>query len=124
MAIGQSTLKEPGAKPAASSPPQEASPAPSKSASSSEDGSEIARILGISVPVAVTLAERPMSIESLLAVTVGTILEFDVASDAELTLYAANQPIGKGLAVKVGENFGIRVTKIGTVRERIDAFHQ
>ena len=84
---------------------------------------EVARILGISVPISVTLAERDFRLEALTAVTVGTILEFEVPADAELTLYAANQPIGKGVAVKVGENFGIRVTRVGTVRERIDAFH-
>jgi flagellar motor switch protein FliN/FliY len=84
---------------------------------------EIARILGLSVPISVTLAERDFRLEALTSVTVGTILEFEVPADAELTLYAANQPIGKGVAVKVGENFGIRVTRIGTLRERIDAFH-
>ena len=82
----------------------------------------MARILRISVPISVTLAEKDFRLETLTAITVGTILEFDAASDAELTLYAANQPIGKGLAVKVGENFGLRVTSIGTIRERIDAF--
>ena len=85
---------------------------------------EIARILGISVPISVTLAERPFSLESLTAITVGTILEFETSADAELTLYAASQPVGKGVAVKVGENFGLQVTRIGTLRERIDAFHK
>jgi flagellar motor switch protein FliN/FliY len=88
-----------------------------------DPAAEVARILGISVPIAVTLAERPFNIETLTSLTVGTILEFDNPADAELTLYAANQPIAKGLAVKVGENFGLQITRIGTVRERIDAFH-
>lgn len=82
---------------------------------------EISRILGISVPVSVALAQRELSIESILAIAPGTILEFDVPSSSELTLYVGNQPVGRGEAVKVGENFGLRLTRIGTVRDRIDA---
>lgn len=82
---------------------------------------EVSRILGISVPVSVALAQREMSIEAILAITPGTILEFDVPSSSELSLYVGNQSIGRGEAVKVGENFGLRLTRIGTVRDRIDA---
>ncbi|MBI4717721.1 MAG: FliM/FliN family flagellar motor switch protein [Planctomycetes bacterium] len=79
------------------------------------------RILGLSVPVAVVLAERDMTVESILAVRVGTIIEFDVPFEAALTLYVANRPIGAGHAVKVGENFGLRLTSVGSVEQRIDA---
>jgi len=82
---------------------------------------ELARILGLSVPVAATLAETEMSIESILAITVGSILEFDVPVDAELTVYVGNRPVGRGQAVKTGENFGVTVTQIDTVAHRIGA---
>ena len=90
-------------------------------ATESSRAAEISRILGSSVPVSVALAQRELSIESILAIMPGTILEFDVPSSSELTLYVGNQPIGRGEAVKVGENFGLRLTRIGTVRDRIDA---
>jgi len=73
------------------------------------------------VPVTVTLAEREMTIESILEIAAGTILEFDIPFDSELTLNVANRSIGRGQAVKVGENFGLRVTYIEPVEERIDA---
>ncbi len=82
---------------------------------------ELDRILHLSVPVAVTLAERPMSIESILSLTVGSIIEFDVSFEADLTLSVADRPIGSGLAVKVGENFGLRLSTVGSVHDRIDA---
>lgn len=81
------------------------------------------RILSLSVPVTVSVAERDISIESLLQITVGTILEFEVPFDSDLTLYVADQPIGKGHAVKVGENFGLRITQIDTVQQRVRALH-
>ena len=82
---------------------------------------DLSRILGLSVPVCVVLAEREMCVEMILATKVGTIIEFDIPFDAELTLQAANQAIGKGFAVKVGENFGLRVTQAGSVAERLEA---
>ena len=82
---------------------------------------ELARILELSVPVAATLAETEMSVESILAITVGSILEFDVPVDSELTLYVGNRPVGRGQAVKTGENFGVTVTQIDTLSSRIDA---
>jgi flagellar motor switch protein FliN/FliY len=69
----------------------------------------------------VTLAEREMNIESLLAITVGTIIEFDVPFDAELPLKVADRPIAQGQAVKVGENFGLQISRVHTVHQRIDA---
>jgi flagellar motor switch/type III secretory pathway protein FliN len=82
---------------------------------------EIRRILGLSVPVSVSLAERDMPIKSILSLTVGSIIEFNIPFDADLTLRVANQPIGRGQAVKVGENFGLRMTSINDVHERIEA---
>ena len=55
-----------------------------------------------------------MRIDAILDIKVGTIIEFDVPFDSNLGLVAANRGIGSGQAVKVGENFGLRVAKIGT----------
>lgn len=82
---------------------------------------EVARILGLTVPCSVILAQRDMSIQSILAITVGTIIEFNVPFDADLTLYIANRSIARGQAIKVGENFGIRIHKIDSIEHRIDA---
>lgn len=81
----------------------------------------VARILALTVPVTVKLADRPMSVESILELAIGTIVEFDVPFDSDLVLEVANHPIGTGQAVKIGENFGLRVSRIGTVPERISA---
>lgn len=82
---------------------------------------EIQRILGLEVPVAVTLAQRDMSVQSILQIKVGTILEFDLPFNSDLILQVNNHPIGEGQAIKVGENFGLKLNTIGTVRDRIGA---
>lgn len=82
---------------------------------------DVSKILGLTVPVSVILTQRKMTIESLLNITVGTIIEFDMSFDAELKLQVVNQTIGRGHAVKIGENFGLRLTQINSVKDRIDA---
>lgn len=103
------------------SAPQSSTPPAGLRPPESPPRADIRRILGLSVPLSVTLAERDMPIETVLQITVGTIIEFNVPFDAELTLSVANSEIGKGQAVKIGENFGLQVTRIGTVPDRIDA---
>ena len=65
------------------------------------------------VPVIVVLAERDFSTGSVLKLTAGSIIEFDIASDSELTLMIANKYVATGRAVKIGENFGLRLLQCG-----------
>ncbi|MGQ9651880.1 MAG: FliM/FliN family flagellar motor switch protein [Phycisphaerae bacterium] len=81
------------------------------------------RILPLEVPVIVTLAERTMPLSKILALTPGSIIEFDKPSDELLDLMINNRRIGRGQAVKVGENFGLRVTMIGSVGNRVEAMN-
>lgn len=81
----------------------------------------VQRILRLRVPVIVRLAERAMLVSDVLRIRPGTILEFDRPVDTELDLLVGNREIGGGLAVKVGEHFGLRITRIGDVRERIES---
>ena len=83
--------------------------------------SELGGILRMRVPVIAVLAEREMPLHDVLRWTPGSIIEFDRSSDAELDLVVGNRTVGAGQAVKVGENFGIRITLIGEVDERIRA---
>lgn len=82
---------------------------------------EIERILKIEVPVIVRLAQCQMPMSRILGLTPGAIVEFDKPSDAELDLMINNKCIGQGQAVKVGENFGLRITRIGNLKEKIRA---
>jgi flagellar motor switch protein FliN/FliY len=85
-----------------------------KSSPSSSD--ELRRILRLQVPVIVKLAERKLSMSEVLRLGVGAIIEFSKASDEPLELLINNKAIGLGEAVKVGENFGLRITQVGDVK--------
>jgi len=108
--------------------PQESSPEPATASRSPHSPrpaeprkNEIERILKIEVPVIVRLAQCEMPMSRILGLTPGAIVEFDKPSDAELDLMINNKCIGQGQAVKVGENFGLRITRIGNIKEKIRA---
>jgi flagellar motor switch protein FliN/FliY len=83
--------------------------------------SDVQRILRLQVPVIVKLAERKLSLSEVLRLGNGAIIEFSRASDEPLELMINNKTIGLGETVKVGENFGLRITHIGDVRQIIQS---
>ncbi len=85
--------------------------------------SDIKTIRGLEVPLIVQLGERAMTVAELMALAPGSIIEIPKPADDELDLLINNQRIGVGTAVKVGENFGLKVTAIGspeTIAEAIE----
>ena len=84
-------------------------------------GSELDRILRLEVPIIVRLGQQRLRTRDVVSLVPGAIIELNKTAEEELDLLVNNKQIGSGAAVKVGENFGLRVTYIGDVRERIAA---
>jgi flagellar motor switch protein FliN/FliY len=80
---------------------------------------ELQRILHLEVPVIVKLAERKLSLAEVLRLGAGAIIEFSKNSEEPLELMINNKSIGFGDAVKVGENFGLKISQIGDVKQVI-----
>jgi len=78
---------------------------------------DLRRILQLEVPVIVKLAERKLTLGEVMRLGAGAIIEFSKNSDEPLELLVNNKPIGVGDAVKVGENFGLKSSQIGDVKE-------
>ena len=74
------------------------------------------QILKIDVPVVVRLAEKQIPLGEVLRLVPGAIVELPKSADAELSLLVNNREIGCGTAVKVGENFGLRLSFIGDLK--------
>jgi flagellar motor switch protein FliN/FliY len=83
------------------------------------DTGELRKLLSIEVPVIVQLGTREMTVAEVTRFAVGAIIEFEKSAEEELELLINNKVIGKGAAVKVGENFGIKISMIGPVKETI-----
>lgn len=83
--------------------------------------SDVRSILSLEVPLIVLLGDRRMKVADVVALGQGSIIELPKRADEELTLLVNNKTVGTGLAVKVGENYGIRITYIGDLMSRIAA---
>jgi flagellar motor switch protein FliN/FliY len=80
---------------------------------------ELQRILKMHVPVIVKLAERKLPLSEVMRLGPGAIIEFFKSSEEPLELLINNKAIALGDTVKVGENFGLKITQIGDVRQII-----
>ena len=81
--------------------------------------SELERILRMQVPVIVRLAERKLTLSEVMRLGPGAIIEFFKSSEEPLELLVNNKTIAIGETVKVGENFGLRISQVGDVRSVI-----
>jgi flagellar motor switch protein FliN/FliY len=113
----EATLSPPAAELRRASPPAGGD---GELGSLSQSAADLRRILGLHVPVSVVLAEREMTLQAVLELTVGSIIEFNVPFDADLKLHIGNQEVGQGQAVKIGENFGLRITRINDRSNRFN----
>ena len=75
-------------------------------------------LLNIHVPVVVRLASTKMSVEDIVNLGQGSIIQFDKSCDDSLDLEAGGQKLAAGEAVKVGDKFGLRITSIQLPDER------
>ena len=78
-------------------------------------------VLELEVPVIVEVGRTQLSTRDILGLAPGSIIELAKSSDDELEILANNKEIGTGIAVKIGENFGVQVSCVGDVRERLEA---
>lgn len=81
----------------------------------------LASILKLEVPVIVQIADRRMPVEEVINLAPGAIIELPKAADEPLEILINNKCVGLGMAVKVGENFGVRVSYVGNLSERVGA---
>lgn len=120
--LAEDAADTPSASPMSTGPIDSSTSQPNKGLGlSAEAERELQRILSLDVPVIVRLASRTMRLSEVLHLTTGAILEFDKSADADLDLLVSRQLIGGGQAVKIGENFGLRISEIVPVREKIEA---
>ncbi|MGQ0627799.1 MAG: FliM/FliN family flagellar motor switch protein [Phycisphaerales bacterium] len=83
--------------------------------------SDIRTILKLEVPVVVQLGTRQLRVSEVVALQPGAIIELAKRAEDPLDLMVNNKVVGTGKAVKVGENFGLRVATIGDARARLTA---
>ena len=75
-------------------------------------------LLIVEVPVRVILARKKMSVDQILELVPGIMIQFDKPCDSPLTLEVDGQVLANGDVVKVGDKFGIRIKEVVRPAER------
>ncbi len=75
--------------------------------------------LQIKVPLVVSLATTKMSIEQVISIVPGMIVQFEKPCTSPMTVEVEDQPIAEGDIVKIGDKFGVRIREILPAREQI-----
>lgn len=79
------------------------------------------RLHNLEVPVIVELGRRRLKLGEVMNMLPGTIIDLEKDADHELELLVNNQVVATGTAVKVGENFGLRLVTVGSRQHRGNA---
>jgi flagellar motor switch protein FliN/FliY len=79
----------------------------------------IKRLMPLSVPVSVRLAEKRITLGQLVNIGPGGLITFPKSCEDLLDLYVNNQLYAKGEAVKIGEKFGLKINEVGAENPRV-----
>jgi flagellar motor switch protein FliN len=82
-------------------------------------GTNLDVILDIPVTVSMEVGRRKMSIRDLLKLSQGSVVELDRESGAPMDVMVNGTLIAQGEVVVVNERFGIRLTDVVSMRERV-----
>lgn len=80
---------------------------------------ELDRLLNIEIPIIAVMGEKVITLNDVLNLTIGSIIQLDKPAEEHLDLMVNNQRIGKGQTVRTGDNFGLQITELAPVRETI-----
>jgi flagellar motor switch/type III secretory pathway protein FliN len=89
-----------------------------EAAASADAALRALRVLNVPVTVSVRLAERKMSLGTVVALVPGSLVTFNKSCEALLDLYVNNHRFCQGEAIKIGESFGLKVSRVGVDEER------
>ena len=109
---------DPAPQPVASSAnSSHAAPAMSQTSNSRSDQNPLNRISKLPVQAIVRLATKKIEMKQLLSICPGSLITFDKPCEDPLDLYINNQVYCQGEAVKIGENFGLKIDRVGFENE-------
>ncbi len=86
---------------------------------SSDLSPRLDRLLDVPLNVDVELGRTRMTIQDLLALGPGSIIELDKVAGAPLDILVNDRLLARGEAVVLNDKFGIRITDIVSPQERI-----
>lgn len=88
------------------------------------DPAALSTVFDLSLPVAIELGRTRLSVQEVLALGRGSVVELDRLVGDPIDIYVGDRRFAEGEVVVVGEQFGVRITQIvdgGPVRDGADS---
>lgn len=123
---GTVEVAAPAADPAAASSqaaPTENSPRPAAvpEVSGPPDPEHLRHLLDVQLPLTIRLGSTRMTLEEVLRLVPGSVVELDQRDDQPLEVLANGRTIARGEVVVVDERFGLRITELAGAADRVAA---
>ena len=77
-------------------------------------------LLDVTLQVSVEVGRARMTIQDLLQLGQGSVMELEKLAGEPLDIYVNGRPVARGEAVIVNEKFGVRLTDIISPDERVE----
>jgi flagellar motor switch protein FliN/FliY len=69
-------------------------------------------LLDVSMPVIIEIGRTTMTVQELLQLTPGAVIELDRAVGQPVDIFVSDRRLAQGEVVVVGDHFGVRVTRV------------
>jgi flagellar motor switch protein FliN/FliY len=83
-----------------------------KQAETAADPAALSMVFDLSVPVAIELGRTRLSVQEVLALGRGSVIQLDRLAGEPIDIFVGDRRFAEGEVVVVGEQFGIRITRI------------
>jgi flagellar motor switch protein FliN/FliY len=87
---------------------------------SGRDALDLSLLLDVPLQVTVELGRTRMTVESLLRLSQGSVVELNRVAGEPLDIYVNNKLMARGEAVVIKEKFGVRITDVLNPEKRLE----
>ena len=78
-------------------------------------------LLDIELPVTLRFGRRQMSLNDILSLDTGSLVEFDRATDDPIEVLVNDRVVARGEAVTVHGHYGVRILEVVGSKERLNS---
>src|SRR5205809_3766176 len=95
----------------------------SLSKNENEESSNLALLMDVQLPVSIRFGETEMTLEEVVKLGVGSVIELNSGIDQPADLIVNNRILARGEIVNVDGFYGIRITEITSAGERFKSLN-
>ena len=97
---------------------------PSKPDNKNESGGNLDVVMNVELPVSIRFGETEMTLDEIIKLGVGSVIELNSSVDEPVDLVVNGRTLARGEVISVDGFYGVRVTEVMNVGERIHSVSQ